>query len=142
MIKWIFRVTRKPPSPWRPKATAGRRRQRTTVSKKDYELLKESARVLVHERLEFFNTHYKFAYKKVFIKNTTTRWGSCSSHGNLNFNYKIIKLPPELADYLIVHEMCHLREMNHGPRFWSLVSETIPNYEFVNKQLKKIPLSS
>jgi len=132
MIKWIWkrvRVTRK-------------RRKASAADKRHYLLHKESARALVHKRLDFFNRHYNFPYKKIFIKNTTTRWGSCSSHGNLNFNYKIVKLPPELADYLIVHEMCHLREMNHGPRFWALVAESIPNYESLNKQLKKISLSS
>jgi predicted metal-dependent hydrolase len=132
MIKWVWRRVR----------VRKTRKKASAVGKRDYEMMKESARVLVHSRLEFFNTHYKFTYKKVFIKNTTTRWGGCSSHGNLNFNYKIVKLAPELADYLIVHEMCHLREMNHGPRFWALISETIPNYEVLNRQLKKIPLSS
>ena len=133
-IKWIWKRVRVVVRKKRQKASA--------AGKRDYELHKESARALVHERLEFFNRHYNFEYRKVFIKNTSTRWGSCSSHKNLNFSYKIYKLPPELADYLIVHELCHLGEMNHGPNFWKLVSETIPEYEQLNRQLKRYPLSS
>lgn len=130
MFKWVLRRVkiRRP------------RRKASAASVRDYAHLKESARALVHARLEHFNTHYKFTYKKVFIKNTVTRWGSCSSKGNLNFSYKIATLEPRLADYLIVHELCHLQEMNHGQGFWNLVSETIPDYEQLNKELKKIHL--
>jgi predicted metal-dependent hydrolase len=94
---------------------------------RDYLALKEHARELVHARLAHFNQHYNFSYNRVSIKNTKTKWGSCSSKRNLNFSYKIITLPPELQDYLIVHELCHLSEMNHRKGFWDLVGETIPN---------------
>lgn len=96
------------------------------------------ARALVHARLEHFNQFYNFTYNKVFIKNQRTRWGSCSSNGNLNFNFKIITLAPELQDYLIVHELCHLKEFNHGKAFWDLVALQIPEYETLRKQLKGI----
>jgi predicted metal-dependent hydrolase len=89
---------------------------------------REDARTLVEARLTHFNEIYAFSYKRVAIRNQKTRWGSCSSHKNLNFHYKILFLSPELADYLIVHELCHLQEMNHGAAFWSLVSKTIPDY--------------
>lgn len=136
MFKWVWNIkkTRRPRSRRRAGASAGR------ASTREYEMMKESARALVHARLEHFNLHYKLAYNNVFIKNTKTRWGSCSSKGNLNFSYKIATLPPELADYLIVHELCHLKEMNHGPNFWILISETIPDYRIKNRQLKRIPL--
>jgi predicted metal-dependent hydrolase len=81
---------------------------------------------------------YNFSYNKVFIKNQRTRWGSCSSNRNLNFNYRIINLAPELQDYLIVHELCHLQEFNHGQAFWNLVGLQIPNYKVVRTQLKGI----
>ncbi len=99
---------------------------------------RESARKLVHMKLEYFNQFYNFSYKKVFIKNQKTRWGSCSSNNNLNFNYRIVDLAPELQDYLIVHELCHLQEFNHGKAFWDLVATQIPNYETLRKKLHHI----
>jgi len=95
------------------------------------------AKIFVLEKIKHFNNFYKFKINKVFIKNQKSRWGSCSSKGNLNFNYKIIYLRPELADYLIVHELCHLGELNHSKKFWALVEKTIPNYVKINKELKK-----
>jgi len=99
---------------------------------------KEQARIFIENRLSYINKLYNFKINRIAIKNTTTRWGSCSSKSNLNFNYKIIYLKPELADYLIVHELCHLGELNHSKRFWALVSKTIPDYAKVNKELKRI----
>jgi predicted metal-dependent hydrolase len=101
---------------------------------------RERARIFVENRISFFNKFYNFNINRIDIKNTKTRWGSCSSKGNLNFNYKIIYLKPELADYLIVHELCHLGEFNHSKRFWALVSKTIPNYDKISYELRKIPL--
>lgn len=100
---------------------------------------KEAARVLVHARLEHFNAIYKFTYKRVVIKNQKTCWGSCSSKGNLNFNYKIVLLPERLADYIIAHELCHLREFNHSRAFWDLVAQTMPDYARARAELKKYP---
>ena len=96
--------------------------------RKTYLANKEAARALVHRKLEAWNAHYGFTYRKVFIKNQRSRWGSCSRQGNLNFNYRIVQLPEHLSDYLIVHELCHLKEMNHSKRFWDLVAETIPDH--------------
>ncbi|MFA6307889.1 MAG: M48 family metallopeptidase [Patescibacteria group bacterium] len=99
---------------------------------------KKQSRLLVEERLKFFNQHYNFKYNKIAIRNQKSRWGSCSSSKNLNFNYRLAILAPELADYIIVHELCHLQEMNHSVKFWSLVEKTIPDYKKRQKQLKKI----
>jgi predicted metal-dependent hydrolase len=104
--------------------------------KREYQKYKEVARKLVHERLEHFNKHYGFKYGKVAIRNQKSRWGSCSKKGNLNFNYKIALLPPELADYLVVHELCHLGQFNHSRAFWGLVSKAIPDYEICRKKLR------
>ena len=101
-----------------------------------YRAKKEVARAFVEQRLAFFNAHYGFAYNRVAIKNMSTRWGSCSQKGNLNFHYKIIDLPPHLQDYLIVHELCHLKAFNHGATFWDLVSETIPAYKTCRAELR------
>ena len=98
---------------------------------------REQARRFVEYRINYFNKFYNFEINRIAIKNTSTRWGSCSSKRNLNFNYKIIYLRPELADYLIVHELCHLGELNHSKRFRVLVSKTIPDYVKINKELRR-----
>ncbi len=102
-----------------------------------YKKYKENARVIAKERLEYFNQFYGFLIHDVRIKNQKTRWGSCSEKGNLNFNYKIALLPAHLADYIIVHELCHLGEFNHSFRFWDLVRRTIPDYKERRSSLRK-----
>ncbi|MEK7664803.1 MAG: M48 family metallopeptidase [Patescibacteria group bacterium] len=97
---------------------------------------KERARKIVEEKIGKFNAFYKFKFYKVRIKNQKTRWGSCSKKRNLNFNYKIVFLENKLADYLVVHELCHLAEFNHSYKFWNLVEKTIPDYLKINKELK------
>lgn len=105
---------------------------------KDLQEKKTAALLLVSGRLRHFNTVYKFSWNTVTIKNTSSRWGSCSKQKNLNFNYRIIYLPKELADYLVVHELCHLGELNHSANFWKLVEKSIPNYRDLRKRLKNI----
>ncbi len=110
----------------------------TQGGKKEYKKYKEEARVLVLQRLDHFNKIYNFKWENISIKNTKTRWGSCSGKGNLNFNYKIVLLPTELSDYIVVHELCHLREFNHSKNFWKLVSKAVPKYLELRKQIKQI----
>lgn len=95
-----------------------------------------AARALVHARLEHFNQYYNFPYNKVAIRNQKTRWGSCSSKGNLNFSVRILTLPPEAQDYLIIHELCHLKEFNHSARFWALVAQECPDYKRIRASMK------
>ncbi|MES2014353.1 MAG: YgjP-like metallopeptidase domain-containing protein [Patescibacteria group bacterium] len=95
---------------------------------------------LALERLNYFNATYNFHFNSIHIRNQKTRWGSCSKKNNLNFNYKIALLASELADYIIVHELCHLEEFNHSQKFWKLVSKAIPNHKALRQELKKIPL--
>ncbi|MBP9822036.1 MAG: M48 family metallopeptidase [Candidatus Pacebacteria bacterium] len=104
--------------------------------RKEYLAHKESARKLVHERLEYFNQLYNFKYNKVAIRNQKTRWGSCSRRGNLNFSYRLALMEPRLADYIIVHELCHLKEFNHSQNFWDLVAQQFPDYRELRKRLK------
>ena len=92
---------------------------------------------IAKERVEFFNDFYNFKYKNIFVKDTKSRWGSCSSVGNLNFNYRIFLLKPEERDYVIVHELCHLKEMNHSGKFWDLVEKKSPEYKNIRRDLKK-----
>jgi len=105
-------------------------------TKKQIAIFRLQARNIVEQRLEFFNRYYNFDFNKITIRNQKTRWGSCSSDRNLNFNYRIVTLPQNLADYLVVHELCHLKEMNHSSRFWELVGKTIPDYKKLRKQLR------
>lgn len=112
--------------------------KRRKTGQKEYLELKEKARVLVKERLEYWNKHYKFKYNKVSIRNQRSRWGSCSSRGNLNFNFRIITLPTHLVDYIVVHELCHLGQMNHSQKFWDLVRATLPNYVELMQELRKV----
>lgn len=104
----------------------------------DIKQYKQQARILVVKRLEYFNQYYNLEYNRIAIRNQKSRWGSCSSSKNLNFNYRLAILPIELADYIIVHELCHLHQMNHSQEFWQLVSQTIPDYKNRQKKLKKI----
>ena len=102
----------------------------------EYKKYKEDARKLAHTRVEFFNKYYNFIYNDIRIKNTKHTWGSCSKKGNLNFNYKITLISPEAADYIVVHELCHLKEFNHSKSFWDLVGLMIPDYKNIRKNLK------
>jgi predicted metal-dependent hydrolase len=99
---------------------------------------KERARALLLERLAHFAPLYGLTYHRVSIKNMASRWGSCSAKGNLNFHYRVIELSPALLDYLVVHELCHRKEMNHGPHFWELVSQQIPDYTSLRTRLRTL----
>ncbi|MEI6352781.1 MAG: M48 family metallopeptidase [Candidatus Nomurabacteria bacterium] len=107
-----------------------------TNSKKEYLENKEKALQIAKDRMEHFNKIYNFKFKNITVKNQKTRWGSCSRKGNLNFNYKIALLPEHISDYIIVHEICHLKEFNHSQRFWDLVAVTVPDYLKIRKELK------
>lgn len=102
----------------------------------DYLQRKQTAHVLVLKRLEYFNSFYNFKYKRVSVRDQKTRWGSCSRTGNLNFSYRLLELSPAAADYIIVHELCHLQEFNHSVRFWNLVAKTIPDHEARRRELR------
>ncbi len=80
---------------------------------------------------------HHFKYNKILIKELRTKWGSCSSLKNLNFNWRIIFAPKNVLKYLVVHEICHLKEMNHSDKFWNLVEKIDPNYKESRLWLKK-----
>lgn len=111
-----------------------------TFSHKDYLGNRDEAHALAHERVRFYNKIYGFSFNKIFIKNQKTRWGSCSRKQNLNLNYKIVFLPQKHQDYIIVHEMCHLKEFNHSRKFWTLVGKALPNYLEIKKELRNYEL--
>ena len=114
-----------------------RRRVRTRAPGREaYLLHKETARALAYARLAYFNQAYGFRVGAVRIKNQRRCWGSCSKAGNLNFNYKIALLPAHLADYIIIHELCHLGELNHSGAFWNLVARSVPDWHERRKELR------
>lgn len=115
-----------------------RRRKRASSVTKHYQEHKEAARELVLARLEHFNRHYQLQWNRVAIRNQRRCWGSCTSLKNLNFNYKLLLLPAHLRDYIIVHELCHLRHLHHRQEFWELVAEQVPDYQACVAELRTI----
>lgn len=109
----------------------------TRSTEKDFVEHKDAALVLAKERVKHFNRTYRFRFNEINVKNQKTRWGSCSKKGNLNFNYKVALLPKRLADYIVVHELCHLGEFNHSQKFWNLVAKAIPDYLEIRNELKE-----
>lgn len=100
------------------------------------ELADVALRVLP-ERCRYFAGIMGVSYGRITIRNQKTRWGSCSSKGNLNFNCLLMLAPPEIRDYVVVHELAHRKEMNHSPRFWKEVEKVLPDYRQRLLWLKK-----
>lgn len=94
------------------------------------------ARQIIPERAAHFAPLVGVTYGRITIRNQRSRWGSCSSAGNLNFNCLLMLAPPEVMDYVIVHELCHRKEMNHSPRFWAEVERVMPDYKIHRQWLK------
>ncbi len=108
------------------------------ITQTHYHGSKARAKKIIQERLKIYNKDYNFTFARISIKDLKSRWGSCSARKNLNFHYKLLFLPIELLDYIVVHELCHLVEMNHSHRFWQLVRRTIPDYKKRIFHLRKI----
>ncbi|MFT7557912.1 MAG: putative metal-dependent hydrolase [Planctomycetota bacterium] len=104
----------------------------------NYLKFKEQARELVAERVAFWQSQMdsRFVCNKIYIRDTKTRWGTCSTKRNLGFSYRIVFLSPEVCDYLIVHELCHLVHMNHSEQFWTLVGLYLPEYREQRDELR------
>ena len=108
-----------------------------TLSDIELEELIASAKRVIPERVRYFAPIVGVDYGRITIRNQRTRWGSCSSKGNLNFNIALMRAPLAVLDYVIVHELCHRKEMNHSPRFWAEVEKVIPDYKTQEKWLKE-----
>ena len=104
---------------------------------KEIEQLREQARKLVTERVRYYAPIIGVTYGQIAIRKQHTRWGSCSSKGNLNFNCLLALVPPEVLDYVVVHELCHRKELNHSAQFWNLVERILPDYKARKKWLKE-----
>lgn len=97
----------------------------------------ERALELIPQRVAYFAERMQVSYGRITIREQKTRWGSCSSKGNLNFNWKLVLVPPELLDYVVVHELAHRIEMNHSQQFWAVVEQEMPDYKERRKCLKE-----
>ena len=104
---------------------------------KEIEQLREQARKLVIERVRYYAPIIGVTYGQIAIRTQHTRWGSCSSKGNLNFNCLLALVPPEVLDYVVVHELCHRKELNHSARFWNEVERILPDYKTRRSWLKE-----
>lgn len=103
---------------------------------KELRNLARDAAVYIPERVSFYASLMDVSYGRITIRNQKSRWGSCSSKGNLNFNCLLMLAPLEIIDYVVVHELCHRREMNHSPLFWHEVESVLPDYKKRRKWLK------
>lgn len=100
-------------------------------------LYREKAREQIEKRAAHFAALMGVDYGRIAIRGQKRRWGSCSGAGNLNFNWKLALMPPEILDYVVVHELAHRKEMNHSPRFWAEVEKILPDYKERRKWLKE-----
>ena len=90
--------------------------------------LRERAKSVLAQRTAYFARQVGVTYGRITVRDQKTRWGSCSQTGNLNFNFRLILAPSEVLDYVVVHELCHRRQMNHSAQFWQEVAQVLPDY--------------
>lgn len=98
---------------------------------------REAARARITERAAHWAAALGVEYKRIAIKSQRTLWASCSRRGNLNFNWRLASAPPEVLDYIVIHELCHLKEMNHSRRFWAHVAAACPGYKDIRRWLRR-----
>jgi len=124
---------------WAERARA-RSAARTTIrlSRADIPRLKREAFRFAEERSRHYAARYGVSYRKIAIRAQKSRWGSCSRAGNLSFNYKLAALRREIAEYIIVHEICHLLAFDHSKRFWALVEREVPEHRRLRQELRGI----
>lgn len=98
---------------------------------------KKLAKKILSERLAFIEERVRLKSNLIKFSDSKGRWGSCNSFGTIHLNWRVVMLPPNVIDYVIVHELCHLKEMNHSKEFWALVGKFMPEYETQKKQIKE-----
>lgn len=106
------------------------------AARRDIPALKRRAAALANERCRHFALRYGRSYARISIRAQKARWGSCSTSGNLSFNYKLALLPARLSDYVVVHEICHLAHLDHSRAFWGLVEKTVPDHVALRRELR------
>ncbi len=107
------------------------------ITAEEIRQLMDQALQEIPPRVEYYAGLMGLQYGRITIRNQVSRWGSCSEKGNLNFNCLLMLCPADVRDYVIVHELCHLREMNHSPRFWAEVEAVVPDYRLRRRWLRK-----
>ena len=111
-------------------------------SRAHYQKYKEAARKIIEQKVDVICKTYGFDCGRIAIKQHKTKWGSCSKKKNSNFNYKLFFVPEPLMDYVVMHELCHTKHLNHSPAFWRLVESIYPKYKIARKQLKHISINT
>lgn len=97
---------------------------------------RKEAKAYLPKRLEQLANKYDFSYNRVFIKNHRSRWGSCSAKNNINLNLHLMRLPDDLIDYVLIHELVHTEVKNHGPKFWNMMEEKCKDAKILSKRLR------
>ena len=118
------------------KENAMKRQEKREMPEAEKKYYRNLAREVLGARTGYYARKMGVTYGRISIREQKTRWGSCSSAGNLNFNWKLVLMPPELLDYVVVHELAHRKEMNHSPRFWAIVEKELPDYCNRREKLK------
>ena len=114
-----------------------RRKQRKAPTGPAVEAMRARAKAELPPRLAALAARHGFSYNRLTIKNNISNWGSCSIRGNINLNLRVVDLPEELQDYVMIHELCHLRYMNHGPQFHALLESLCPHHRALEKELRQ-----
>ena len=117
-------------------ATDGATTNVNRLTSEEIKKLSTEASKYIPERVAYFSKIVGVSYGRITIRNQKTRWGSCSSKGNLNFNCLLMLTPPEVIDYVVVHELCHRKQMNHSKAFWNEVAKVCPDYKTQVKWLR------
>lgn len=102
--------------------------------------LRHVAKKYLLQRGSELSAKFGFSVRRFSVRGQKTRWGSCSRRGNISLNYNLLKFRKEVIDYVIVHELCHLRQLNHSRKFWNEVAQILPHYKSLKRELKKLSL--
>lgn len=129
---WIISHYQKISSSPTPVFTAQQLNQLAFLEKK----FRKAAKEYIPQRVAYYHQFTGGTYTTITIRDQKSRWGSCSSRGTLSFNYRLMLAPPEVLDYVVVHELCHLRHMNHSKDFWLMVESILPDYKNAKRYLK------
>ncbi len=129
---WINKTIRRMERKKAASDTEGRR----AISDEETQALARKAKEIIPPKVKYYADIIGVDYGRITIRNQKTRWGSCSAKHNLNFNCLLLRAPEEILDYVIVHELCHIIEMNHSKAFWAEVGKVLPDYKARRKWLK------